>query len=347
MNLFRPHIRAMQGYEPGEQPREAGFIKLNTNENPYPPSPRVIEAVRREAGERLRLYPDPLATPVREAAARLYGVPPEGILVGNGSDDLLTLVCRSFVDPGETIAFPLPTYTLYRTLAEIQGARVEAVAFPEDFSLPPRLAEVPAKVVFLANPNSPSGTLVPPEAVERFARKHPGVVVVDEAYVDFARSHCLSLAGALPNVIVLRTFSKSFSLCGVRCGLAFADPEVIAGMAKVKDSYNVNRLAVVAAVAALEDIEHMRANVRRIVATRERLRAALEDLGFSCYPSEANFVLARAPEGQHARALYERLKRRRILVRYFDRPRLRDCLRITVGTDAEVDALLEALRVEL
>lgn len=346
--MLRPNIERIEAYQPGEQPPPAqGFIKLNTNENPYPPSPRAVNAIRAEARSSIRLYPDPLATPVREAAARLYGLSPESVLVGNGSDDLLTIIMRSFVDPGETICWATPSYTLYRTLAEIQDARVLEVPFPEDYSLPPGLAEANAKVTFLANPNSPSGTLVPPDQVERLARACKGLLVVDEAYADFASANSLALAGRLPNVVVLRSLSKSFSLCGVRCGIALAHPELIKGMAKVKDSYNVNRLAIVAASAALEDVQYMRRNVRRIVSTRERLKAQLETMGFACYPSESNFVLARVPHGGDAKQVYQRLKGRRILVRYFDRPRLNDCVRITVGTDGEVDALLEALRSEL
>lgn len=344
MNLLRPDIARMAPYTPGEQPQGGGFVKLNTNENPYPPSPRVLEALRREIGPALRLYPDPLATPLRRAAAERFGVAPECVLAGNGSDELLTLIMRAFVGPGERVAYPTPTYTLYRTLAQIQGAQPIEVPFPDDYSLPPDLSRAGAKAVFLANPNSPSGTLVAPEAVSALATALSGLLVVDEAYVDFAAAHCLDLIGRHRNLIVLRTLSKSFSLCGVRCGLAFAPPDLIAGLMKVKDSYNVNRLAIAAGVAALEDIGGMQQNARKIVATRERLRGELEAMGFSCWPSQANFVLARAPRGRRARDLYEALKRRKILVRWFDAPRVDDCLRITVGTDAETDALLAALR---
>ena len=348
MSYFRANIDRMQGYQPGEQPRpQDGFIKLNTNENPYPPSPRVIEALRAQGGADVRLYPDPVATSVRRAASQVLGVSPESILVGNGSDELLTIAVRSFVGPGERVIYPTPTYTLYRTLAEIQGVETVEVPFPEDFSLPAGLAEAGGKIIFLANPNSPTGTLVPADEVDKLARAHSGVLVVDEAYVDFAGGNCLDLARTRENVIVLRTFSKSFSLCGVRVGLAVARAPIIEGMMKVKDSYNVNRFAIAAATAALEDIEHMRRNARKVIATRERLKRALAEMDFACYPSEANFVLARVPEGRAAGEIYENLKARKILVRYFDRPRLDDCLRITVGTDDEVDALLDALREEL
>jgi len=346
MSLLRPNIEQMAGYQPGEQPREAGFIKLNTNENPYPPSPRVIDALRRNINETLRLYPDPMATAVREKAAGTYGFRPEQILVGNGSDDLLTIIMRAFVAPGEVVAYPMPSYTLYRTLAQIQDARAVEVPFPHDYSLPAGLRQTAAKVVFLANPNSPSGTVIPPSEVAALADALVGILVVDEAYVDFAEADALHLARERQNVIVLRTFSKSFSLCGLRVGLAFGHADLIAGMAKVKDSYNVNRLGIVAAVAALDDIEHMRANAEKIRQTRARLTRELERLGAYVWPSQANFVLARFPAGEGrptAAEIYARLKERRILVRHFNQPRLEDCLRISVGSDREVDILLERL----
>ena len=333
----------MTGYVPGEQPQGGGFIKLNTNENPYPPSPRVMVALKAALNADLRLYPDPVAAPVRRKAADLFGTRPECVMVGNGSDDLLTIIVRSFADAGDTIAFPVPTYSLYATLGEIQDARVVEVPFEEDYSLPAGLAEAAAKITFVATPNSPSGTLIPADELERLAKAVAGVLVIDEAYVDFANADCMALANGLPNVIVLRTFSKSFALCGLRIGVAVADESLIQGMMKVKDSYNVNRMAAVAAAAALDDIEHMRANADKMRTTRARLTDALRLLDFSVFPSQANFVLARKTGEPTARDLYLALKERKILVRYFDRPRLDDCLRITVGTDDEIDQLLEAL----
>jgi len=347
MSYFRPDIDAMAGYTPGEQPQGGGYVKLNTNENPYPPSPRVLEAVRSWTTEALRLYPDPMAGAVRDKAAEVYGLRPENVLVGNGSDDLLTIIMRCFADRGDPIAYPMPTYTLYRTLAQIQGTRPVEVAFADDYSLPDGLRGIEAKIVFLANPNSPSATLVAADEVASLAASLRGVLVVDEAYVDFAEGDCLDLVRGHPNVIVLRTFSKSFSMCGLRVGLALASADLIAGMVKVKDSYNVNRLAAVAAAAALDDLDHMRANAERIKATRERLTRALEEMGVFVLPSQANFILACIPaasERPSARDLYRQLKQRRILVRYFDQPRLDDCLRITVGSDEEIDVFLERLR---
>ena len=222
--------------------------------------------------------------------------------------------------------------------------RVRKVPYPPDFGVPPQLAKTAAAVTFVANPNSPSGTMIAPRELGRLARSLAGVLVIDEAYVDFADTDCLYLAKRRKNVIVLRTFSKSFALCGLRLGFGVAHPAIIAGLMKVKDSYNVNRLAQVAGVAALDDIENMRANAARIRATRARLTAALESLGWFVYPSQSNFVFARVRPPRCARDVYEALKARRILVRFFDRPGLDDGLRITVGSESEIDALIKSLR---
>lgn len=343
-SYFRPNIERMQGYVPGEQPQDRGFIKLNTNESPYPPSPKVLKAVRAAVDADLRLYPDPTATALRRKVAEVFGTRPDRVLVGNGSDDLLTIIIRSFASPRGVVAFPTPTYSLYPTLAAIEGARARPVPYPPDFSLPVRLGRGKASVTFVANPNSPSGTSVSPKELARLARTLDGVLVVDEAYADFADENCLQLVERHANVIVLRTFSKSFSLCGLRIGFAVARERLIAGMGKVKDSYNVNRLAITAGVAALDDIAKMRANVRRIRRTRARLTKALESFGWFVYPSQSNFVFARARPPRSAERLYQALKRRKILVRYFDVPGLDDGLRITVGTDREINELLRNLR---
>jgi histidinol-phosphate aminotransferase len=317
-------------------------IKLNTNENPYPPSPRVLEAIARAAEPTVRLYPDPEAHALRARAAAVYGVPVDHIMAGNGSDELIALLLRATIDPGARVAFPVPTYSLYETIVAVQGGEAVRIPWPEDFSLPPGIATAGARVTFLCNPNSPSGTLVPLAQVEALARAVDGVLVVDEAYVDFAREHALGLVGRLANVVVLRTLSKSFSLAGLRVGLAFGHPELLAGLRTVKDSYNLNRLSQAAGEAALADLPRMQANLARIKRTRERLTTALVALGYRVPPSEANFVLACRPgvdQGPVARAL----SARDILVRHFPTPRLSEALRITVGTDEEVDALLAAL----
>jgi histidinol-phosphate aminotransferase len=342
---FRPNIRAMQGYIPGEQPQDEGYIKLNTNENPYPPSPRVLAALRKALAPTLRLYPEPLSDSLRSVAASIYGVKVENIIAGNGSDELLSMLMHSVIGPGDRVAYATPTYSLYETLIEIQGGVKAVVDYPADFSVPDELVAQNAPLTFLCNPNSPSGTLVSLQEVSRLARAVSGILVVDEAYVDFADhegASVLPLVRRLTNLVVLRTFSKSFSLAGMRIGLAFAPEEIIIGMMKVKDSYNVNRLSLVAATAALQDMPWMARNVRRIQRSRRKLIAGVQKLGFYVLPSQSNFVLARKP-GENLRETYEALKRQKILVRYFDAPGLRDCIRISVGTGREVAALLSAL----
>ncbi len=335
----------MTGYLPGEQPRDPGVIKLNTNENPYPPSRQVYAALRNALNSSLRLYPEPLSDSLRSTAAVVYGVKPENVIAGNGSDELLSLLLGCFVGAQDRVAFPVPTYSLYDTLVEIADAVAVRVNFPEDFSLPEALAQQNAALTFLCNPNAPSGTLVSLAEIAKLAGAVAGILVVDEAYVDFAATEgasALPLIRQLPNLIVLRTFSKSFSLAGMRIGLGFACEEIIAGMMKVKDSYNLNRLSSVAATAALEDMAWMQRNCERIRRSRKQLSAGLTRLGYRVYPSHANFVLARK-SGQNLKLVYEELKRRNILVRYFDTPGLQDCLRITVGTPKEVKALVKEL----
>lgn len=342
---LRQNIAALAGYVPGEQPQEGTAIKLNTNENPYPPSPWVRSQLRKAADQSLRLYPDPLSHRLRSLAARIYGVRTENILAGNGSDELLSVVTRCFVGRDDRVAYPLPTYTLYDTLIAIQEGETVGIDYARDFSIPEELYWQRAALTFLCNPNSPSGTLVPLEGVERLARSVSGVLVVDEAYIDFAegeRASAIPLIQNFPNLIVLRSFSKSFSLAGLRIGLAFASEEIVAGMIKVKDSYNLNRLSAIGGEAALEDYPWMARNVRRIQRTRKGLTRRLEKLGFQVYPSQANFVMARR-EGKNLRGLYEELKGRNILVRYFDHAGLQDSLRITVGTPQETQALLNEI----
>ena len=342
---LRKTIAALEGYVPGEQPKNGGFIKLNTNENPYPPSPRVLSALRQAADRSLRLYPEPLSDSLRSLAAASFGLKAENIMAGNGSDELLSIVVRCFVGPGDRVVYPVPTYTLYDTLIAIQEGEKAPLDYPPDFSLPEALYGGQAALTFLCNPNSPSGTLVPVREIERLAGSVAGLLVVDEAYVDFAEGvdvSAIPLIGKFSNLVVLRSFSKSFSLAGMRIGLAFAAEEIIAGMMKVKDSYNLNRLSLIAGVAALEDRAWMERNVARIQRSRWKLARGLKKMGFQVYPSQANFVMARR-EGENLSGLYKELKRRKILVRYFDLPALKDSLRITVGTAQEVETLLKEL----
>jgi histidinol-phosphate aminotransferase len=344
MSYFLPHIDRMQGYVPGEQPKDLSIVtKLNTNENPYPPSPRVAEAISAALTDgRLRLYPDPLATAFRQAVARKHGVSPDMVLPGNGSDDCLTIITRTFVGPGQTIASPTPSYILYRTLAELQDARLALVPFRDDWTIAPEaLAEARPRLAFLANPNSPSGTVLAPGRVAEIARKLDCPLVVDEAYADFAEADCVRLIADHPNVIVTRSLSKGSGLAGLRLGYLIARPEVVAGLNKVKDSYNCDTLSLLGGTAAVDDAAYLAETRARILATRARLAGAVRELGYSVPESHANFVWCEG--GPPAAEVYNALKERNILVRlmrYAGRP---DGIRITVGTDEQIDRLLLAL----
>ncbi len=344
--LARTTIRNLDGYVPGEQPLPgARVVKLNTNESPYPPSPRVLEAIRAVPAHALQRYPRPMADEFRATASRVLGVPVDAILAGNGSDDILTIATRTFLSPGDALAYPEPTYSLYPVLARLQDARIVTVPWSEGWSLPiEALAATGARAIYLANPNAPSGTCVPVAAVESLARAFDGVVLVDEAYVDFADANCLELALRLPNVVVSRTLSKAYSLAGMRFGFAVTRPELVREMVKVKDSYNCDAVSIAAASAAIDDQDYARGTWAKIRAERDRLTRALEGLGWSVLPSQANFVLATVPDGRGGAAkVLSALKAVGVLVRYFDAPGLDDKLRITVGTPEDTDALIGAL----
>ncbi len=361
--LVRPLVQRLHAYVPGEQPRIKGLIKLNTNENPHPPSAKVLSAVRRAVDGRLRLYPNPTAQPLRERLARLHRCRAENIIVGNGSDELLMLAVRTFVEPaGEkarasraeksrsTVQYFAPSYSLYPVLADIHGARRNAVRLLPDFGLPAlplleksRAWDFSAALTLVTTPNAPSGREYGREELERLCRRQRGVVVLDEAYVDFAGGDALALALRHPHVLVARTFSKAYSLCFQRVGYFVGHPELIAAMDKLRDSYNVNGLGQVAALATLDDLAYYRANFARIKATRERLADGLRRLGFDVLPSATNFLLTR-PAKFPAQVWLEKLRNRKILVRWFAAPEVKEYLRITVGTDAEANALLRAAR---
>jgi len=347
MPLARSAIVRIAGYTPGEQPRDRRYVKLNTNENPYPPSARVAAALRSFDPARLRLYSDPLATDLRRAAAQPLGLGPEWAIAGNGSDDLLTIAVRTFVDQGGALAYAEPSYSLYPVLADIQGAAHVPIALDARFDPPAdtaaQAARARASLLILCRPNAPTGNACTRESLEAICHDFPGVVWIDEAYADFADDNCLDFVQRFPNVVVSRTFSKSYSLAGLRLGLAFAHPDLIAEMMKVKDSYNLDMLTQALGLAALEDRDAMLSNVQRIRATRGRLVAALEAMGFAVPPSQANFILARPPRAIAAGALFRDLRERGYLVRYFDLDRVRDYIRITIGTDEEMDGFVQAV----
>ena len=338
----------MTPYAPGQQPAPCTkIIKLNTNENPYPPSPQALEALGRIDGERLRRYPHPLAAEFQRAISDVLNVDPNWVLPANGSDDLLTILMRATAGPGRAVVYPSPTYVLYRTLAAIQDAPVVEVPFDDDYRLPvPGLLAARGMLTLVANPNSPSGTAASVDELAELATTLEGLLVVDEAYVAFADGNALELTQHHDNVVVLRTLSKSHGLAGLRLGFAIAQPPIIDELVKVKDSYNVDTVAMHVGAAALVDIEYTQRVVERIKTSRHRLTETLHRLGCRVWPSQANFVLVRPPEG-NANEIYQRLEARGILVRYFAEPALSDTLRITIGTEAEQAVLVEALQVIL
>lgn len=346
LHRIRPSVRAMTGYVPGEQPQGGPVVKLNTNEAPYPPSPAVLEALRSAlSGERLRRYPDPTGTRFRRVAAEVLRIAPEMILIGNGSDDILTILTRAFVPEGGLVVSLSPSYPLYRNLAEIQNARFTQVPFTPDWGLPDPWPTLDADLTFLANPNSPTGTLVSLEQIERLADQLTGPLVVDEAYVDFAPHNALDLVRA-GKVIVTRSFSKSYAMAGLRFGIAIAPAEIIAELLKVKDSYNCDVLSLEAATAAISDTAYLQNLRHRVERTRSVLVKELADLGFTVTPSSANFVWCQRTD-RPVKPIYEALRQRGILIRYLHFPDYGDGLRITVGSDAECNTLIDALRVVL
>lgn len=344
--MVRKAIAAMAPYVPGEQPGPGRqVIKLNTNENPYPPSPQVRRAIVAAARDSLRLYPAPNADAFIDAAARTYHMRRDSVLAGNGSDELLAMIFRAVVDTGEKVVYAMPTYSLYDTLARIQEAEVIRVPLGAGYALPlEELGEKRARLTIVCSPNSPCGSLADRDALAHLARKLTGrILVIDEAYVDFAESDALALARSCDNVVVLRTLSKSFSLAGMRLGLGFANPHIIEQLRKVKDSYNLNRIAIAAGAAALSDLAWMKRNVGRVKRTRALTQARLREMGFEVPPSQSNFVLARFP-GQDLAPLASALRRRGILVRHFPQSIFSDALRISIGTPVEMSALFEALK---
>ncbi|MBM4163871.1 MAG: histidinol-phosphate transaminase [Lentisphaerae bacterium] len=344
MNRYVTHaVQALHAYTPGEQPQATGIVKLNTNENPYPPSPAVGQALAAFDPARLRLYPDPLCVAVRERIAVMHGCSPQQVFVGNGSDEILALCTRAFVEDAGTVGYFDPSYSLYPVLADIRKAEKRPVRLSDDFrwQMP---AHYQASLFFLTNPNAPTSLLFPCATVAAFCTSFDGVVLIDEAYADFSRSNCMALAvrAENENTLVMRTLSKAFSLAGLRFGYVIGPEPLIAALYKIKDSYNLDVLAQVAGLAALNDLEHMRANVRRIQETRSRLTAELRRRGWTVLDSETNFLFARPPQ-ERAVECFERLRYAGIYVRHFPNPRTAAYLRITVGTDSQVEAFLQQI----
>ena len=339
--FLKPSLEGFQEYVPGQQPPDGErWIKLNTNESPYPPSPKVLQALRDAVDDNLRLYPSPTSQPAREAIGRALGLDASGVCLGNGGDELIEMFFRAFVSAGDRVAYPWPTYPLLEPLCHIHECVPAPAPLGPSWTLPAAFVTDPAPLKFLVNPNSPTGTWYRREEVEAVVAGARGVVVLDEAYVDFAPESRLDLLDAHSNLLILRTFSKSHALAGMRIGYALGHPDLIAALDLVRDSYNLDRLSIVAAVAAIEDRAHRDHLVSRVVADREWFSDELTALDFEVSPSASNFVFTRPPEGVTAATIFEGLRRRQILVRHFSKPPLEGWLRITVGSREELSELL-------
>jgi histidinol-phosphate aminotransferase len=359
-SLIRPLVHELHPYVYGEQPKIKGLVKLNTNENPFPPSPRVLRAIKQAVDGRLRLYPNPTAQPLCEKLAKLHRCKPANIIVGNGSDELLALAVRGFVEPAAKspgarstkamVQYFTPSYSLYPVLADIHGAAKNPVPLKSNFDLPSvaelkrgKIWDFNAALTFVTTPNAPSGCGYRTSDLEELCRAQKGVVILDEAYVDFSDGNAMKLALKFPHVIVARTFSKAYSLCFQRVGYFVGNAELISALHKIRDSYNVNGLGQIAAEATFDDLDYYRANFKKIISTREWLSDALAILGFRVLPSQTNFILVEPPAFS-AKLWQQQLRAKKILVRWFSQPEVDRYLRITIGTKQEAGALVRAAR---
>ena len=346
-SYFRAEIDALEGYAPGEQPKFTNLVKLNTNENPWGPSPAVEKAWREFDWKRLNRYPDPCADRLRDLFAQVNGVKRENVIVGNGSDDLLTMIFRAFTSPELAVAIPEPTYSLYPVLAAMQGAKVIKIDLDEEknFDLPGNFLEKAkgANLLIFPRPNAPTGNAFAKEDVRRLCREFDGIVVIDEAYGDFSADNCMEFASLFPNVLVMRTMSKSYGLAGLRLGYAVGAKDLIDGLMKLKDSYNVDMISQVIAEAAFTDREYFNARCEEIKKERASLAARLAELGFKIIPSEANFLFVSPPDGDGERC-FKLLRESAVVVRYFPKAAGGKYVRITIGTPAECARLMEVLK---
>lgn len=352
MNYIRPAIRRMRGYEYGTQPNRDGVTKLNTNENPYPPSPRVTEVLRGFDTSRLKLYPNATASSFRDLIAERHDVNPEQVVVTNGGDEGIRLLFTTCLDPGDIVATTNPTYSLYEVLAAIQGCKIHATPLDRDFALPEDCGSIwnlaKAKVACLVNPHSPSGRLYQRECVLEIANRFEGILLLDEAYVDFVdpdlNHELVSLVEEFERVVILRTLSKGYALAGIRLGYLIGNADLIGEISgKTRDSYNVDSIAQELGAAAFADIDYQREITQSVQIQRDKLRSNLLGMGFDVPRSEANFLLASDREGRSLKELQLNLGRLNILVRHFDTPELRSSIRITVGTESQNTTLLHAL----
>ena len=338
---IRDCVQQTPGYVPGEQPQTTDYVKLNTNENPYAPPDEIFNNLEEEL-KKVRLYPDPVSTKLRKAAGEVFGFSHEQILAGNGSDDILNIALRTFVNPGEMVAFLDPTYSLYETIARVHGANIKTIATNENFELDRPLICPEAKLIFVASPNPPLGKHLNRQYLKETCEQATGVVLIDEAYVDFSDENHWEFIKQYENVIVSRTMSKSYSLAGIRVGFGVSSLAIIEQMNKVRDSYNLDRLAQILGANCFQFQDYFKQIWQQVRTTRTRLITSLRNLDFFVFESDANFVLA-SPQWMEASELYNKLKEKKVLVRYFKHPRISNYVRITVGTDAEIDRLLEVI----
>ena len=345
MKYWNRRLKEMTEYIPGEQPADLDtYIKLNTNENPFPPSEAVLSAIREAANPMLRRYPDSLASPVRKAFAAANNLVPENIFVANGSDEIFTLLFRGFIEPEGLALFPYPSYSLYYTLAEANGIPFKTIDLEKNFAYNLDLfLAIKSDMIIISNPNNPTGTFCEVPEIRKFLKLYRGLMVVDEAYIDFGGESAIDLVREFDNVIVTRSFSKSYSLAGLRVGLAIANTDIIRGFIKLKDSYNVDTLAIAGARAALQDTRTFNSQLTMMKNNKEYLIEGLESLGFEIIPSRANFILVRHLQVP-SETIYEKLKEKKILVRYFKGRIINQYVRISVGTMMEVKSLLKELR---
>lgn len=348
--FWNSRVRGLEPYVPGEQPQMQRLVKLNTNESPFAPSPHALEAIRQAADERLRLYPDPEGTELRQAVADFYRIQPEQVFVGNGSDEILAHIFHGLFQPDEPVLFPDITYSFYPVYCGLYGLESRTVALDEQFRIPPDGFGAPNGGVIFPNPNAPTGLAMPLAQIESILGANPDrVVVVDEAYVDFGAESAIALIDDYPNLLVTQTLSKSRSLAGLRVGFAVGHPDLIEGLQRVKNSFNsypLDRPAQAGAVAAMKDRDHFERTRTAVMAERDRLTSGLEALGFEVLPSSANFVLTRRP-GSDAAQISAQLREEGIIVRHFNKPRIEEFLRITVGTPEQTDELLAALKARV
>ncbi|WP_168121349.1 histidinol-phosphate transaminase [Paenibacillus sp. HB172176] len=345
--FWSPLAASLTPYVPGEQPKDKSYIKLNTNENPYPPSPKALEAIAAAANSDLRLYPDPTCDDLVCAAAEHYGVSPRQIFVGNGSDEILAFAFAAFFNPAKPVLFPDITYSFYKVYAKLYDLQPKLIELDESFEIPLEQFSGEHGGIIMPNPNAPTAKLLPLDAIRRLLDANPHqAVIIDEAYIDFGGESAVSLVDEYPQLLVIQTLSKSRSLAGLRVGFAIGSPELIDGLNRIKNSFNsytLDRLALQGAVAALQDAAYFRETTDRIIETRDRVMSELRELGFIVTDSKANFVFISHPE-RAAKELFLKLREEGVLVRYFDSPRIDQYLRVSIGTDEEMDAFLKALR---